>query len=108
MTWADLVDLAAESGLTEAQFFDMTPRQFAAWNRGVTQRQRAHIEAIRIQTYLICLPNLKRGTNMKKFWSLPWDETPKIPVQTPEEIAHFNTNARKIFELIKGKASGDN
>lgn len=88
--------MAAEAGLKEGEFLEMTPRQFHAWRKG----QRKATELARAVAYLISGPNLKPNTSLRKFWPLPWDIVPKIEPVSQEQIKFIEDNARRLFESL--------
>jgi len=102
-----LFDVAAEMGISEDEFLDMTPRQFAAWQRGENNRYREHAELVRVSTYMICAPNLKQGTSVRRFWPLPWDEALVFEAQTKEVADAFRDRAKAIIKQ-KRKQNGNN
>jgi hypothetical protein len=98
--------VAAEMGLHEDQFLDMTPRQFFAWMRGYNRRFEEQAELIRASTFLISGPHMKNGTTITKFWPLPWDKKPVIIPQSKEQRDAFRERAKRIFKERHGNHSG--
>ena len=89
-------------GLQENEFLDMTPRQFAAWQRGLLRRFEQQAELVRASTYMICGP---KGTALTKFWPLPWDEKIVIIPQSKEQRDDFRERAKRIFKEKHGNDS---
>lgn len=47
---------------------------FLGWNNEREIDHKLQTELTRIQTYLICSPNLPTGTTVQKMWPLRWDK----------------------------------
>lgn len=94
------MDLAAEMGLSENDFLDMTPRQFFARRNGLIEQEKRQTELARIVSFLISWPDLKKGTSVRKFWPLPWDSetAPEFEQQSKEDRDAWRERAKKIFE----------
>lgn len=73
----------------------MTPRYFAAVVKAHDERQRIRFDLQRVQTFLICAPNLKKHATLARFWPSPWDAPPQIQWQPidPAILANFNAQA---------------
>jgi len=95
-------------GISESDFLDMTPRQFYARRRGMIEQEKRETEIARISAYLISGPYLKKGTSLKKFWPLPWDEVPKFEKQDPAEMAAFRERASKRIKYEHAKRNNGN
>lgn len=95
-------------GLSEDQFLDMTPRQFAAWQRGENNRYKQHVELVRAAVFKMH-DQPKNGTSIKRFWPLPWDEAPTFEDRDPKELEAFRERAKKRFQqkrALNGNDSG--
>lgn len=101
-------------GLSEAEFFDMTPRQFFARRNGQIEREKREAERIRLAAYLIATPTTNKGKTImpiRRWWPLPWDNetAPVFEEQTPEQRAAWEERAKRIIKhkrLKRGNNSG--
>jgi len=89
--------MAAEYGLKEGEFLEMTPRQFHAWRKG----HRRPAELARAVAFLVAGHKLPPNMTIRKFWPLPWDIVPKIEPIPQEQIKFIEDNARRLFESLE-------
>lgn len=80
-------------GMSSAQFWEETPREFALRLDGYTKRQeteaRDRWEQTRILAYYVAAPHLKQSMTITKFFPLPWDDEAREknrPKLTEEQV----------------------
>lgn len=90
-------------GMSESEFWDSTPRYFAARQQAFTMAQRVEWERARFMGWLSVLP-YTQGKTLKVTDLCPfeWDPEPQAPAgPTEEELAalrKFEEEAKQIFE----------
>lgn len=82
----------------------MTPRWFAARVKAYDEARRTEFDLLRVQTFLICAPNLRKHATLKRFWPSPWEE--QIAAVEwgnidPAAMANFNAHADAAFEAMR-------
>ena len=82
----------------------MTPRYFAAMVKAHDERQRVGFDLLRVQTFLICAPNLRKTATLARFWPSPWEKQKAIwePID-PAILANFNAQADYTLAEMKKK-----
>lgn len=77
----------------------MTPRQFYARHNAEIEREKRQTDLVRLSTYLISGPNLKKGTTLRKFWPVPWDQAKTdFSDRDPKELEKFRERIQKRFK----------
>ena len=107
--WQGLIETAAAIGVSEAEFWDTTPRYFSAQVKAHDDRLRYEFERVRVSSFLICSPHLKRHATLARFWPSPWDAPKKVewtPVD-PAILANFEAHADETLAQMR-KQNGDN
>lgn len=101
--WQGLIETAAIIGMTEREFWDSTPRWFDAKVTAHDNRMKYDFERLRVSTFLICSPNLKKNATLDRFWPSPWREKKVIEWQPvdPAVLANFNAHADAEFEQMR-------
>lgn len=89
--------------MTEAEFWDSTPRYFAARQKAYVEGQRRAWERARFTGWLAVLPHVdtkKRALSVVDLYRFEWDPKPK-PKFEPidlEKMRAFEAEAKVIFE----------
>ena len=96
MTWDDIIALALGGiGLSPAVFWRLSMREWILLQRGFFDKmEKEYItdwEMIRWQTYILALPNAKKGflNKPEDLVRFPWDAPKENPVFSEEEEADF-------------------
>jgi hypothetical protein len=84
----------------------MAPRDFYAMCEGYENKQHAHQELVRMQTYMIVSPYLPKGSNygsFKNMWQFGWERQnmPKLIMPGKEEMEQIRVNHQRILEQVK-------
>lgn len=87
-------------GLTEQEFFDCTPRYFAAMQKAYVRRERMEWERSRFTAFLSLYGKLKDGVRITQLHRFEWEkEAPKkIEPADVEQLKKFEEEAREIFK----------
>ena len=89
-------------GMTEREFWDATPRYFAALQKSCIEQERRQWERARFIGWLSVLPHVGKksgGLSAKKLFRFDW-ETEKVVFEptTKEEMKSFEAEAMEIFK----------
>jgi hypothetical protein len=95
-------------GMSEAEFWDTSPRYFAARVKAYDDRQKYDFERTRVASFLICSPHLKKHATLNRFWPSPWEKPKKIDWQPvdPAVLANFEAHADET--LAQMRQNGNN
>lgn len=90
--------------MSEAEFWNCTPRYFAACQKAWIERQRREWERARFTGWLSVLPHVSHkrgGLKITELYPFEWDEKPKpfaMDEVDKERLLRFEQHAKKIFE----------
>lgn len=88
----------------------MTPRQFAAWQRGKVNGEQIAWERARYTAYLSMLPHVsgKRRLKITDLGRFPWEkvQAPVFEEQTEAEKRNFAALTAKFLKMQHGDNSG--
>ena len=105
MSWDDVLSVGlGQMGIDPAVFWRLSLKEWYEKQRGYflmeEQKQRAEWERIRWQTWVLALPNYKKGTINRPHDLLPfpWDEVVKAEPLSDEELIHFVHKFGKFFD----------
>lgn len=97
--------------MTEAEFWDTSPRYFAAKVKAYDERLKYEFERTRVSSFLICSPHLKKNATLNRFWPSPWDVAPKMidwKDVDPAVLANFEAHANETLAQMREKSDGVN
>lgn len=95
--------------MTEAEFWQTTPRFFDAKVRAWESRMKYEFEKTRTSSFLISSPYLKKSATLNRFWPSPWERTKAVkwePID-PAVLANFDRNADDVLAQMKGTVNGN-
>lgn len=89
--------------MTEQEFWACTPRFFDAKVKAYDDRLKYEFERLRVSSFLICSPHLKRNATLDRFWPSPWAKVKVIDWQPidPQALANFEAHANFEFEQMR-------
>jgi hypothetical protein len=95
--------------MPEDEFWNCTPRYFDALVKAYETRQKIEMERLRMSTYMICAPYLRKHTTPQKFWPLPWEKAQTAQWQPidPTVLANFERNADETIAQMRANKQGD-
>lgn len=104
--WQELIEAAAMVGMSESEFWDSTPRYFAARQKAYIQQERRQWERARFIGWLAVLPHVGKksgGLSAKKLFQFEWEvEKPVFEPFNHEEMKSFELDAIAILEKQLG------
>lgn len=96
-------------GVSEADFWQMTPRYFNALRKASIEKEQKEWERARYIGYLSMLPHVssKKRLKITDLGAFPWeDTTPKFDHQTPEELAQIRERHKRALADFKQMRNG--
>jgi len=91
-------------GIPYNDFFILNYQEREAIVNGFNENQKDNLQAIRVQTFILLEPHLKKdhGLTLKKMWPFNWELEDETYFSSPQDYR----NANEIIDLIKKIKNG--